>query len=302
MEWRVPSRDRLLHFPRRPLIMGIVNLNADSFSGDGHGVEDMDAALNHARQLVADGADIIDVGAETARTNREAMPPAEEIAPLRQFIARFEAEIAGWPARWDEAQVDPPLLSVNSWRDEVWEALADLPFDLMNDMSGLIESTRPAEIARDHGKSLLIMHIQGRPKVAHEEGLAEVDAAEAVRDFLRGKLELAVTHGLAADQIILDPGLGFAKRPEQDLQILRRFEELAAVNRPVLAPVSRKGFIGAVLGQPDPAQRDAGTVAASVSAIMRGASIVRVHHVAAVARSVKVVWGIGLTRAYQEPA
>jgi dihydropteroate synthase len=256
------ARQRVIPFPRRPLIMGILNLNADSFSDSGAPV--LEDALALADRMIADGADLIDAGAESARTNRGPISEDEETARFLPFIEAFQARLAEGrlPPPRDEAQVYPPLLSLNTWRPVVAEAILAAGGDVLNDMGGL-PTAENARIAARHGVALLIMHLEGQVKVRHA-GIQTGDIITTLQEFFTEKLALATGEGgLPPDRIILDPGIGFAKRPEHDLDILRRLPELAALGRPLLLPVSRKEVIGAVLNQPDPRARDAGTVAAS---------------------------------------
>ena len=164
MIWQLPARE--IRFPRRPLVMGIVNVNDDSFSGDG--TLDIDEALAKARRAVAEGADIVDIGAESARTNRSAVGVDEE-------VRRFAAFLRRWPEVWrglgpvDEAQVWPPVLSANTWRPEVVAEVLPLGVELLNDMGGLPD-VRNASHCAAHGASLLIMHTVGEPKVVTDCG------------------------------------------------------------------------------------------------------------------------------------
>jgi len=286
MRWQF--KNRTVEFPRRPLIMGIVNLNDDSFSGDGTLV--VGEALEQARRLVADGADIIDVGGESARTNRAAIAVAEEIGRVRPFVEEFLAARAGWTAR-DEQQLQPAVLSVNTWRPEVAQALLEAGAELLNDMSAL-PTDENARLAAEHGASLLIMHSVGEPKVAHNEVIWRDVVGEQAR-FFGEKMRLAEQAGLPREAIVLDPGLDFAKQRGDNLRLLRDTERLVALGRPVLMPVSRKTVIGEVLGLPEPRDRDAGTWACLAAGERRGVSIFRVHAVREAASCARVLWEVG---------
>jgi dihydropteroate synthase len=279
-------RGRRVEFPRRPLVMGILNINGDSFSGDG--TLDQAEALDLAMSMIAQGADIIDVGGESARTNRGPITEAEEVERLLPFIEAFSAKMAdGGGQRWDAEQLDPPLLSINTWRPAVVEAvLSTGAVDLINDIGGLPVDVNPRLCAR-HGAALLIMHSVGQPKVP-QLGQAYRDVWEAVLVFFREKINLAMAAGLAADAILLDPGIDFAKQRDDNLTLFRHLERLAAFGRPVLLPVSRKTVIGEVLGIEDPVSRDAGTIACIAAGMRRGVQIFRVHNVKAASRAIKV--------------
>ena len=277
--------DREIGFPRRPLLMGIVNVNDDSFSGDG--TLDIDSALALARRQVQAGADVIDVGAESARTNRAAVPVVEEIRRFRTFLARWPEVAAGLAPR-DDAQVWPPVLSANTWRPEVVvEILAGGAVELLNDMSALPDARNARHCAR-HRTALLIMHSVGEPKVPHTHQRWD-DVMGAMERFFEEKLALAEIVGLSHEAIVLDPGIDFAKQRDDNLTVYRELARLRRFERPVLVPVSRKSVIGEVLGLPEPRERDAGTIACIAAAMRRGAEIFRVHDVDAAWQAVKTL-------------
>lgn len=278
------ARDRTIAFPRRPLVMGILNLNDDSFSGDGS--LDPDWAIARTRELIADGADIIDAGAESARTNRPAISEDEEIRRLAPFLERF-AETAATSRPADGEQIFPPLLSINTWRPRAARSALALAGDLLNDMSGLPSIENAAACAKA-GAALLIMHTVGEPKVPHTH-VAWHDLIGAMREFFVEKMALAESAGLRHDAIVLDPGIDFAKQRDDNLQIYRELESLSDLARPILLPVSRKPVIGEVLDRPDPRERDPGTVACVVAGMRRGAAIFRVHNVRAARQAVLAV-------------
>lgn len=278
---------RRLAFPRaRPLVMGIVNLNDDSFSGDG--TLDPRGALAIAARMIAEGADVIDVGAESARTNRGPIPVAEEIRRLAPFLEGFRARCGGEaPPSGDPDQLWPPLLSVNTWRPEVMEAVLPRGVDLVNDISGLPDG-RAASLCARHGAALLLMHTVGLPKVPHTHQRWE-DVLGAVESFFEAKIRLARGAGLAEEAIVLDPGIDFAKQRDDNLALYRHLERLHRFGRPLLLPVSRKTVIGEVLGIPDPADRDAGTLACVVRGALAGAQLFRVHRVGATVQALRTL-------------
>ena len=271
-----------------PRVMGIVNVNDDSFSGDG--TLDVEHALRQASQMVQDGADIIDVGAESARTNRGAIEIEEEIARLLPFIDSFETVCAEVKPR-DELQMWPPLLSVNTWRPEIVEAVLKTgSVDLINDIGGMVEDSN-ARLCFEFGASLLIMHTVGQPKVAHLEQRYD-DIWESLEGFFDDRIAGANKIGLSEDHIVLDPGIDFAKQSEDNLRIFSSLERLQQYGLPVLLPISRKTVIGDVLGIENPRERDAGTVACLVRGLAGGANIFRVHNVKAAADCVRVIAAI----------
>lgn len=263
------ARGETITWPRRPLIMGIVNLGADSFSGDG--IVDIGRALERARQLVAEGADIIDIGAESARTNRAAVSEEEEATQLIRFIERWR---------------EPVWLSINTWRPAVARAALAAGGHLLNDI-GALPTDENARICAEAGAALLIMHSVGQPKVAHthvgyDDIMARLDA------FFEEKLAMAEGAGLSREAIVLDPGIDFAKQREDNLRIYRELGRLQRFGRPILLPISRKTVIGEVLGLPEPASRDAGTVACLVQGMLQGAHLFRVHNVRAAAQAARI--------------
>ena len=280
------TRGRRIEFPRRPLVMGIVNINDDSFCGDGS--LDVTAALAQAETMLRDGADIIDIGAESARTNRGPISEAEEIARLLPFIEAWPALMATFPAPpWDTEQLWPPLLAINTWRTAVVKAVLPRGGDLLNDLGALPDDAN-ALLCAKHDAALLIMHSVGQPKVPHTH-VSYPDILATLRDFFDEKIVLAERAGLCREQIIIDPGIDFAKQKDDNLAILRHLDTLHRWQRPILLPVSRKTVIGEVIGLPKPNDRDAGTVACIAAGLRGGAHIFRVHHVRAAAQAVKVL-------------
>ena len=286
MTLRLPGRS--LHFPRRPLLMGIVNVNDDSFSGDG--TLDLDVAAEKAAKQVAAGADIVDVGAESARTNRDAIPVAEECARLRGFLEKWP-EVVGRSEPRDEEQVWPPVLAVNTWRSEVVAEALGLGAELINDMGGLPEADN-AQLCASRGAALLIMHTAGPPKVARTGQRWENIMFELER-FFRDRIALAESAGLSRDRVVLDPGIDFAKQREDNLTLVGELRKLARFDCPILLPVSRKTVVGEVLGIDDPAERDAGTIGLLVAGIQGGGHIFRVHNVTAAWQAVKTLAALG---------
>lgn len=263
--------------------MAIVNINDDSFSGDG--TLDPDAALGRAAELARLGADIIDVGGESARTNRGPVSVAEEVRRVRPFIEGFSAAVAAAGPR-DAEQLWPPLLSVNTWRPDAARALLESGGDILNDMGGLPDD-RNARTCAETGAALLIMHTLAPPKVPMT-GARYRDVTAEVEEFFKSKLGLARAAGLPPEQTLLDPGVDFAKDKEDNLRLLAATRRLAALGRPLLLPVSRKTVIGEVLGLPDPRDRDAGTIACVASGLLDGAAVFRVHNADAAFRAIKV--------------
>lgn len=274
LELQLP--DRCLHFPRRPLLMGIVNITDDSFSLDGS--LDLDETCEKVLQTIADGADIIDIGAESARTNRGPITVEEEIARLLPFLERWPDLIKkARPA--DDTQVFPPVLSINTWRPEVVKAVLPHGVELLNDLSALSEPDN-AQLCAETGAALLIMHSVGLPKEKHTNQCYD-DVMAALDDFFRTRVRRALQAGLIMENLILDPGIDFAKQKDDNLTILANLQDLHRFERPLLLPISRKTVIGDVLDQPDARDRDPGTLALLAHGVRQGAQIFRVHNVQA---------------------
>jgi dihydropteroate synthase len=270
-----------------PWIMGIVNVNDDSFSGDG--TLDFTAAVEQARRQAEAGADIIDVGAESARTNRAAISVEEEIRRLRGFLEKYDHAVSQWQPR-DERQLWPPLLSINTWRPAVAAAILPQAGEILNDMSGLPDPTM-AQLCAQYGVALLIMHTVGEPKVPHTDQQWP-DLMKALDDFFTEKIALALAHGVPRESIIIDPGIDFAKQKDDNLLLLRDGHQLTRHGVPVLWPISRKSVIGRVLVEPQAAQRDAGTMALLIAAQQRGGHIFRAHAVEPMVSAVRLLQAI----------
>jgi dihydropteroate synthase len=255
--------------PERPLLMGVVNAAPDSFS-DGGRWRGAGAQAARARELVAAGADLIDVGGESGRTDRPASPVAEEIRRSVPLVERLAAEGVA--------------VSVDTWRAEVVEAALAAGAVLINDVGGL-RDPRIADLCAAAGAGLVLVHSGAPPKVKAAPGFADV--AAAARAFLARRLALATERGVAAESIVVDPGPDLGKTPAETVELVRRVGELRALRRPILLAASRKDFIGAITGR-RPRERLAGTLAAVAAGLDAGASILRVHDVAEVADYLKV--------------
>jgi dihydropteroate synthase len=257
-------RDRAFALrPGRPLIMGIVNANPDSFS-DAVRVSTLDAQVALALRLTEEGADLIDVGGESGVTYTDVTAAEVERSRVVPLVERLVAEGI--------------CVSVDTWKVPVAEAALAAGAHVLNDVSGL-RDVGLARAAAATGASLVVMHTRAEPKVEHfaDYGGRVVDD---VVSFVRERCALAMAEGVAADRLIVDPGPDFAKSPAESVQVLREIDALRALGHPWLAAVSRKYFLAAITGRP-PAERLAGTLAAVGFAADRGAAMVRVHDVGA---------------------
>ena len=260
----------------RPKIMGIVNLTPDSFS-DGGQCFDTAAALRHAEQLLRDGADILDVGAESTRPGAAVVPLAQELARLAPFLKE--------EVRW---QVP---ISVDTYKPAVMQAVLDGGVDIINDVWALRQPGAEQVVAAHPGCGVCLMHMHRDPQTMQTEPMTG-DVLNAVEIFLRERLDTLQSLGLSLSRLVVDPGIGFGKTVAQNFQLLAFQADLLRLGCPVLAGWSRKSALGAALARdgqvPEPAQRQVASVAAALLALERGASVVRVHDVKETAEAIQI--------------
>jgi dihydropteroate synthase len=254
-----------------PVVMGVVNVTPDSFSDGGRWL-DPDRAIAHARCLVDDGAGILDIGGESTRPGAAQVPPEEQ---RRRVVPVFEG-LRGVRAR----------LSIDTTRASVAEAAIAAGATIVNDVTALRDDPDLAGLCADRGVHVCLMHMLGDPRTMQDDPRYD-DVVDDIKAFLLERLEHAVAAGIAEDRIWLDPGIGFGKTVDHNLQLLARLDELAAIGRPIVIGTSRKGFIGRISGE-DIEGRVPGTIATNVIALANGAAIFRVHDVAAVAQALDV--------------
>jgi dihydropteroate synthase len=253
----------------KPLIMGIVNASPESFSDGGRYATLHDQVLR-ALELVEQGADLIDVGGESGVTGIAAVAAAEEKRRVVPLVEKLAAEGV--------------RVSVDTWKPVVARAALAAGAEMINDVSGL-RDVGLADACAEAGRSLVVMHTRAEPKVKAFPDYDDVVAD--VVEFVRERVELALSHGVARERIVVDPGPDFAKTPAQTVEVLRGVERLRELGYPILLAVSRKDFIGALTERP-PRERDAGTLAAIGAGVDAGAAILRVHDVAATVDYLKV--------------
>ncbi len=267
--------ERMWTLGDRPWLMGVVNASPDSFS-DGGGLRTLEEQVERARALVAQGADVIDVGGESATTGRPPVDPGEEARRVAPLIERVV----------DEVGVLGVLVSVDTYKPAVARAAIAAGASIVNDVSGLRDPAL-AEVCAELGAALVVMHTAAAPRVRRHERDLYGDIVADVAEFLAARIAVAVARGLPPEAVIVDPGPDFAKTPAQTIALLAGAEQLHALGRPLLMAVSRKDFIGALTGR-RPAERLAGTLAALADGLDRGAHVFRVHDVAAAADFVRV--------------
>ncbi|TML22652.1 MAG: dihydropteroate synthase [Actinobacteria bacterium] len=255
---RPPFEERF----ERPAVMGVLNVTPDSFSDGGRFLRPRDA-IDHARRLVSEGAAIVDIGAESTRPGAEPVSADEELA---RVVPVLEA-IGGIP------------VSIDTSKAAVASRAVELGAEMVNDVTALRGDPALAEVVAEHDVYLCLMHMQGEPRTMQAAPRYD-DVVSEVVAFLEERLEHAVARGIREDRICLDPGIGFGKAVEQNLELVRRLDALVALGRPVLVGFSRKSSLGRILGDPT---ATVGTMPASlgaaVAAFEHGASMLRVHDV-----------------------
>lgn len=265
---RPPFRLKLgsgtLDLGSRTMLMGIINVTPDSFSDGGRFFE-FDSALRQARELIAGGADILDVGGESTRPYSEPAPVDEE---LRRVIPLIEA------VRRESAIP----ISIDTTKAEVAREAIQAGADIINDVSSLHFDDSMAEVAARCGAPVILMHMQGTPRIM-QEAPSYTSLFSEIIAFLEERIQYAVNRGVSREQIIVDPGIGFGKTVSHNLQLIQRLELFHCLNRPVLLGASRKRFIGTILDR-DVTERETGTAVVHSFAIAAGVHILRVHDVA----------------------
>ncbi|QQE06024.1 dihydropteroate synthase [Cupriavidus sp. ISTL7] len=266
---------------RRPLVMGILNVTPDSFS-DGGQHASRDAALRHAEQMIAEGVDIIDIGGESSRPGSASLPLEQELARVLPIVEALRD--CGKP------------LSIDTYKPETMRAALAAGADLINDiwglrMPGALEAVAAAQAGQGVQPGLCVMHMQRDPQTMQEAPHYD-DVVGEVRDFLQQRVDALRAAGVDDSRIVLDPGFGFGKTADHNLRLLGELPQLAVDGLPLLAGLSRKSTLGAILGGRPPQQRVAASIAAAVCAAERGAYIVRVHDVQASVDAIKTWWAV----------
>lgn len=271
----------ILQLPNRaldlgqPLVMGILNVTPDSFS-DGGRHQGLEAALRRAREMLAEGAAIIDVGGESTRPGAASVGEQEELDRVVPVIERIRREL-GCP------------VSVDTMKPAVMDAACAAGAGLINDVCAL-QAPGAIEVARRHGAAVCLMHMQGEPR-SMQQNPQYGDVVEEVRGFLARRVEACEAGGIAPRAIVLDPGIGFGKTDAHNLRLLARLDALLALGKPVLLGVSRKSMFGRLLGLPLERRLHPGLAAAAVAA-WQGVRLIRTHDVAATVEALKMTTAI----------
>ncbi len=264
--YRLHAAGRILELGDRPRLMGIVNASPDSFS-DGGRYSSLDQQLGLAAELLAAGADILDVGGESASTNRAPVEAGEEIERVVPLIERLVGDLGA-------------IVSVDTYKPAVARAALAAGASIVNDVSGLHDPGL-AELCAEAGAALVLMHTCAAPKQRMQDPSLYEDVVEEVLCFLSERISLALRAGVTQEQLIVDPGPDFSKTPAQTIDLLAHVSRLHELRCPILMAISRKDFIGALTGKA-PSERLPGTLAALAHGVEGGAHIFRVHDVAAV--------------------
>jgi dihydropteroate synthase len=257
-------------------IMGVLNVTPDSFS-DGGQYSDKNKAIERGLRLIEEGSDIIDIGGESTRPGSEPIPAEEEtgrVIPVIEAL-REKTEI---------------LISVDTTKSKVAQAALNAGADIINDISSLRFDPRMAPLAAERDVPVILMHMKGMPKTMQVDPYYE-DVLREVKSFLEERINEAQAAGIKRERIIIDPGIGFGKRLEDNLALINKLHILGELDRPILVGTSRKSFIGNILDLP-PQERLEGTIASSILSMAHGAHILRVHDVAAIKRAVLVAEAI----------
>jgi dihydropteroate synthase len=253
---------------RAPVIMGVVNVTPDSFS-DGGLFLDADAAVEQGRRLAVEGAHILDVGGESTRPGAEPVAEEEELRRVLPVIERLA----------DDAGAPDVRISIDTTKSAVAAAALDAGAGIVNDVSAFRFDPALAGLVAESEVDCCLMHMLGEPRTMQQDPRYE-DVVSEVKVFLEERLAFAVGEGIAEERVWLDPGIGFGKTVEHNLELLRRLDEIVAIGRPVVIGTSRKSFLGKLAGGRDEGERLPGTIATNVLAFERGATVFRVHDVA----------------------
>ncbi len=264
--YRVPLPHREpLQLGARTLVMGVLNITPDSFADGGVLFNDVDRAVEAGVRMAAEGADIIDIGGESTRPGAQPLPAKEELRRVLPVVERL--------AR----QVRIPI-SIDTYKARVAREALARGAVIVNDVSGLQYDPALGELAAATGAALVLMHTRGRSSGMYDLAVYQ-DAAREVTRELAEAVARAEQAGVSREAIVVDPGLGFAKRAEHSFEVLARLDVLASLDRPILSGPSRKSFLKAALGERDPSMREWGSAAAVAASVLFGAHIVRVHGV-----------------------
>lgn len=267
-------RNKFLEFDE-PVVMGVLNVTPDSFSDGGKFLE-IDAALKQAEKMIKDGAHIIDVGGESSRPGADKVSIEEEIDRIMPIIEsikdRFET-----------------IVSIDTYKSRVArEAVLEAGADMVNDISALRFSENMADTIVKLNVPIILMHIKGTPENMQKDPVYS-DVIAEIKRYFKVNIDIALAKGIKKEKIIIDPGIGFGKRPEHNVEIIKKISEFKQFEAPILIGLSRKSFLGVISGELDPMEREAETIAANLIAVKNGANIIRAHNVRNAVKSIKIL-------------
>lgn len=266
-------KNRTYNLKERILIMGILNLTPDSFY-DGGRFRDVKEAIEYAIKMAEEGADIIDIGGESTRPGSEPVPLKEELNRVLPVLKELKKRIK-------------IPISIDTYKSEVAKICLSEGAEIVNDISGLRFDKKMAEIVASYNAYCVIMHIKGKPKTMQNRVFYK-DVIKEIYDYFQGRIDYAINQGIKREKIIIDPGIGFGKLLEHNLEIIRRLEEFKSLNLPILVGHSRKSFIGKILNYPEPEKRLFGSIGCAVLLALKGANILRVHDAKETKEAIKV--------------
>jgi len=267
-------RDRSVSY-NVPLIMGIVNVTPDSFSDGGKNYI-IDDALKSVEKMVAVGVDIVDIGGESSRPGADRISEDEEIRRVIPLIKGIKKEF-------------DVRVSIDTTKESVAKlAVEEAAADIINDISALKGSLRMAEIVSELNVPVVLMHMKGKPKDMQNNPFYN-DVVKELFSFFKERIDFSMRKGIKRNKIIIDPGIGFGKRVEDNVQILKNLKRFTELGLPLLIGLSRKSFLGKISGEINPAMRGAETITADIISVINGASILRVHDVENCIRSIKIL-------------
>jgi dihydropteroate synthase len=267
----------------KPLIMGILNVTPDSFS-DGGKYTDLDSATEQAQIMCDQGVDILDVGGESTRPGAEAIQSDEQIARVVPVIKAIRTNVS-----------ETVLISIDTTLSEVAEAALEAGANIINDISAGQTDKRILTVASDWGVPIILMHMQGTPKTMQDNPSYD-DVVSEVIDSLKSRISEALTAGIKHENVVVDPGIGFGKRREDNIDLLAHLSDLVAMGYPVLLGASRKRFMGSLCAVSDPAELVTATAVTTALGVMAGVQMYRVHDVKENRQAADVAWAIKQAR------
>ncbi len=273
--FKINYKGKFLNLGHKTAVMGILNVTPDSFSDGGIYYKDIDKAIERASQMLEEGADIIDIGGESTRPGSKPVTLEEEMERVIPLIKVLREELG-----------KNFLISIDTYKSQVAQAALDEGADIINDISGMTFDINMAKVVAKNDCPIIINHIKGRPENMQSEEIYYDDVVQEIADFFENQINYGMKHGIRKDRFILDPGIGFGKRVEHNIEIIKRLDEFKILGFPLLIGISRKSFIGIILKNllgkehfPPPEDRVVGSLAATSIAVLNGANIIRTHDV-----------------------